>query len=173
MTRTIDTTDQSSLQHDPARARTEWASARRIVVKIGSSLLVDRSSGLLKSPWLETLAEDVAGLVRAGKDVVVVSSGAIALGRHMLSFARGALALEQSQAAAAVGQISLASAYRSVFQARGLTAAQILLTLGDTEERRRYLNARRTIETLLTERAGRRPKYVMVTTTDCRRALPA
>jgi glutamate 5-kinase len=153
MTRPIDAPDQSSSRPDHAAARVEWARARRIVVKIGSSLLVDRASGQLKSAWLESLAEDIAWLVRAGKDVIVVSSGAIALGRHMLSFAKGALVLEQSQAAAAVGQISLASAYRSVFQLRGLTAAQILLTLGDTEERRRYLNARRTIETLLAERA--------------------
>src|SRR6185436_6253614 len=79
--------------------------------------------------------------------------GAIALGRHLLSFGRGSLALEQSQAAAAVGQISLASAYQEAFKAQGLTAAQILLTLGDTEERRRYLNARQTISTLLAQRA--------------------
>jgi glutamate 5-kinase len=85
--------------------------------------------------------------------VIIVSSGAIALGRHMLGFSRGALELERSQAAAAVGQISLAGAYQAVFMARGLTAAQILLTLGDTEERRRYLNARQTIDTLLGERA--------------------
>ena len=137
----------------PGRARPEWANARRIVIKIGSSLLVDRASGQLKSAWLESLAEDVAGLVKAGKDAVLVSSGAIALGRHLLSFGKGPLALEQSQAAAAVGQISLAGAYQSVFKAQGLTAAQILLTLGDTEERRRYLNARQTIATLLAQRA--------------------
>jgi glutamate 5-kinase len=135
------------------RARPEWTKARRIVVKIGSSLLVDRASGQLKAAWLQSLAEDVAGLVKAGKDAIVVSSGAIALGRHLLSFGRGSLALEQSQAAAAVGQISLASAYQEAFKAQGLTAAQILLTLGDTEERRRYLNARQTISTLLAQRA--------------------
>jgi glutamate 5-kinase len=137
----------------PAQARPEWAKARRIVVKIGSSLLVDRASGELKSRWLETLADDIATLVKAGKQVIVVSSGAIALGRHVLGFAKGALELEKSQAAAAVGQISLAGAYQAVFKARGLAAAQILLTLGDTEERRRYLNARQTIDTLLAERA--------------------
>jgi len=135
------------------RARPEWAKARRIVVKIGSSLLVDRASGALKSAWLETLADDIASLVAAGKQVIVVSSGAIALGRHVLGFAKGALELEKSQAAAAVGQISLAGAYQVVFNARGLAAAQILLTLGDTEERRRYLNARQTMDTLLAERA--------------------
>jgi glutamate 5-kinase len=136
-----------------AQVRPEWAKARRIVVKIGSSLLVDRASGELKSAWLDTLADDVAGLVKSGKQVVVVSSGAIALGRHVLGFAKGTLELEKSQAAAAVGQISLAGAYQAVFKARGLAAAQILLTLGDTEERRRYLNARQTIDTLLAERA--------------------
>ncbi len=139
--------------HGSAHARPEWTKARRIVVKIGSSLLVDRASGELKSAWLATLADDVAALVAAGRQVVIVSSGAIALGRHVLGFAKGTLELEKSQAAAAVGQISLAGAYQAVFKARGLAAAQILLTLGDTEERRRYLNARQTIDTLLAERA--------------------
>jgi glutamate 5-kinase len=133
--------------------RPQWLNARRIVVKIGSSLLVDRESGQLKAAWLGSLADDVASLIKAGKEVIIVSSGAIALGRHVLSLPRGALALEQSQAAAAVGQISLASAYQAVFNARRLTAAQILLTLGDTEERRRYLNARQTMETLLAQKA--------------------
>lgn len=134
-------------------ARKEWTGAKRIVVKIGSALLVDRASGALRADWLATLADDVAALAAQGKDVVLVSSGAIALGRHVLGLPKGALALEQSQAAAAVGQISLSSAYREVFQARGLTVAQILLTLGDTEERRRYLNARRTIDTLIERKA--------------------
>jgi len=136
-----------------AGVRPEWSNARRIVVKIGSSLLVDRETGELKSAWLSTLADDIAALVGAGKQLIVVSSGAIALGRHMLGVPRGALELEKSQACAAVGQISLASAYQAVFKARNLTAAQILLTWGDTEERRRYLNARQTIDTLLSERA--------------------
>src|SRR5262245_51151705 len=134
-------------------ARPEWTKARRIVIKIGSILLVDRASGELKSAWLATLADDVAALVGAGRQVIIVSSGAIALGRHVLGFAKGPLELERSQAAAAVGQISLAGAYQAVFKARGLAAAQILLTLGDTEERRRYLNARQTIDTLLALRA--------------------
>ncbi len=133
--------------------RPEWARARRVVVKIGSSLLVDRTSGALNAFWLESLAEDVAALAKAGKQVIIVSSGAIALGRHVLGFPRGALELEKSQAAAAVGQISLSSAYQAALKAHGLTAAQILLTLGDTEERRRYLNARQTIATLLAQRA--------------------
>src|ERR1700730_495043 len=135
------------------RGRPEWAKARRIVVKIGSSLLVDRATGQLNSSWLGALADDIAALVGLGKQVIVVSSGAIALGRNALGFPGGVLELEKSQAAAAVGQISLASAYQAAFQERRLTAAQILLTLGDTEERRRYLNARQTIDTLLAEGA--------------------
>lgn len=130
-------------------ARPEWTNAKRIVIKIGSALLVDRATGRLRATWLNSLADDVAAMVEAGKDVILVSSGAIALGRHVLGLPKGPLELEQSQAAAAVGQISLASAYQDVFRARGLGVAQILLTLGDTEERRRYLNARRTIGTLL------------------------
>jgi glutamate 5-kinase len=131
------------------RVREEWSQARRIVVKIGSALLVDRGSGRLKADWLNSLMDDVAVLVGQGKQVILVSSGSIALGRHTLKLPKGALELEQSQAAAAVGQISLAHAYQEMANARGLIAAQILLTLTDTEERRRYLNARHTIETLL------------------------
>jgi glutamate 5-kinase len=132
-----------------AAARPEWTRAKRIVVKIGSALLTDRATGQLKADWLASLLDDVAELTRQGKQVVIVSSGAIALGRHALKLPKGALELEQSQAAAAVGQISLAHAYQDLARARGLVAAQILVTLGDTEERRRYLNARHTIETLL------------------------
>jgi glutamate 5-kinase len=132
-----------------APARPEWAKAKRLVVKIGSALLTDRATGTLKTDWLASLLDDVAALAQAGKQVVLVSSGAIALGRHTLKLPKGPLALEQSQAAAAVGQISLAHAYQDLARARGLVAAQVLLTLGDTEERRRYLNARHTIETLL------------------------
>ena len=139
--------------HGDIGVRAEWRNARRVVVKIGSALLVDRATGQLKTTWLNSLADDVAGLVASGKDVILVSSGAIALGRHALGLARGSLELEQSQAAAAVGQISLASAYQDVFKARGISAAQVLLTLGDTEERRRYLNARRTMDTLLAHKA--------------------
>ncbi|MGE0628945.1 MAG: glutamate 5-kinase [Hyphomicrobiaceae bacterium] len=129
--------------------RPEWAQAKRIVVKIGSSLLVDRDTGKLRTSWLASLADDARRLTSSGKQLILVSSGAIALGRHLLTLPSGPLALEQSQAAAAVGQISLAHAYQEVFRACDLTAAQVLLTLGDTEERRRYLNARQTIETLL------------------------
>ena len=138
---------------DRAGARPEWTNARRIVVKIGSALLVDRASGQLNEAWLKSMADDVAALVAKGKEVILVSSGAIALGRHVMRLPKGPLELEQSQAAAAVGQISLASAYQDVFKARALYVAQVLLTLGDTEERRRYLNARRTIDTLLAHKA--------------------
>ena len=130
-------------------ARPEWTQAKRVVVKIGSALLADRETGELKGAWLASLMDDVARLAKEGKDVVIVSSGAVALGRRKLGLPKGPLGLEQSQAAAAVGQISLAHAYQELARAHGLTAAQILLTLGDTEQRRRYLNARHTIETLL------------------------
>ena len=129
--------------------RAAWAEARRLVVKIGSALLVDHASGRVRSTWLNSLADDVAQLRSEGRQVVLVSSGAIALGRHVLKLPKGPLHLEQSQAAAAVGQISLAHSYQELFRTRGLTAAQVLLTLGDTEERRRYLNARSTVATLL------------------------
>jgi glutamate 5-kinase len=129
--------------------KSEWANAKRIVVKIGSSLLVDSASGTLKADWLGALADDIAALRANGKDVIVVSSGAIALGRNVLKLPKGALKLEDSQAAASVGQIDLAHAYEETFRARSLVAAQVLLTLGDTEERRRYLNARNTMTTLL------------------------
>jgi glutamate 5-kinase len=129
--------------------RSEWTGAKRLVVKIGSSLLVDGATGTLKEAWLGSLSDDVASLKRVGKEVIVVSSGAIALGRNALGLPRGPLKLADSQAAAAVGQIDLAHAYEDAFRARGLVAAQVLLTLGDTEERRRYLNARNTITTLL------------------------
>jgi glutamate 5-kinase len=136
-------------ERSTAAVRPEWRDARRIVVKIGSALLVERTTGRLRSAWLESIADDVKALAAEGRELILVSSGAIALGRHVLKLPKGPLALEQSQAAAAVGQISLSSAYQDVFKARGLTAAQVLLTLGDTEERRRYLNARRTMATLL------------------------
>jgi glutamate 5-kinase len=126
---------------------------RRIVVKIGSALLVDRASGTLHAAWLESLIADVAGLAAQGAELILVSSGAIALGRGRLGLPKGALELEQAQAAASVGQIALAHAYSSVLGNHGLTAAQILLTLDDTENRQRYLNARETIGTLLKHRA--------------------
>jgi glutamate 5-kinase len=126
-----------------------WTRSKRIVVKIGSALLADRATGKLKADWLSSLMDDVAELAKAGKEVVLVSSGSIALGRGKLGLPKGTLELEQSQAAAAVGQIGLAHAYQNEAARHGLTVAQILLTLGDTEERQRYLNARHTIETLI------------------------
>ncbi len=126
---------------------------RRIVVKIGSSLLIERGSGRVRADWLAALAEDIAALAGGGREIIVVSSGAIALGRRVLALADGALRLEESQAAAAVGQIALAHAWTEALRKVGLTAGQVLLTLGDTEERRRYLNARSTVATLLRLRA--------------------
>jgi glutamate 5-kinase len=123
--------------------------ARRVVVKVGSALLVDGATGRLNRGWLETLVADVVRLRRQGKEVVLVSSGAIALGRRHLGLPRGALRLEESQAAAAVGQIRLAHAYKELLEAQGVPVAQVLLTLEDSEQRRRYLNARATLTTLL------------------------
>ena len=122
--------------------------ARRLVVKIGSALLVDRQKGL-KQGWLSALAMDVAEAKVRGADVVLVSSGSIALGRKILGLPEGALTLEQSQAAAAVGQIRLARAYEEVLAPHGITTGQVLVTLEDTADRRRYLNSRATLETLL------------------------
>jgi glutamate 5-kinase len=130
-----------------ARRLTE---ARRVVVKVGSALLVDPEKGRLNRTWLESFCADVAQFRRRGQEIILVSSGAIALGRRHLSLNTGRLRLEESQAAAAVGQIRLAHAYKELLEAHDITVAQILLTLGDTEERRRYLNARGTLNTLLT-----------------------
>ncbi len=126
---------------------------RRIVIKVGSSLVVDGTAGTPKRAWLEALGDDLAGLHRAGADIMVVSSGAIALGRRVLKLPRGSLKLDDSQAAAAVGQIALARTWAEVLASRGITAGQVLVTPGDTEERRRYLNARATLERLLRLRA--------------------
>lgn len=123
--------------------------ARRIVVKIGSALLVDRATGQLRAGWLHTLANDVAWLKSKGIDVVIVSSGSIALGRGVLNLGSSELALEQSQAAAAVGQIRLARAYEEALAPHAITTAQVLVTLEDSADRRRYLNSRATLETLL------------------------
>jgi glutamate 5-kinase len=124
------------------------ANARRIVIKIGSALFVDQQTGALDRAWLEGVCADVADLRRADKDVVIVSSGAVALGRRELDAPRRAR-LADSQAAAAVGQIVLAHAYQETLRAFGITAAQVLLTLDDSERRSRYLNASRTLLTLL------------------------
>lgn len=122
---------------------------RRIVVKVGSSLLIDAAAGDVRTSWLAALAADIAKLHNEGKDILVVSSGSIALGRSRLKLPSGTLKLEESQAAAAVGQIALARIWSEVLGAHGIGAGQILVTLQDTEERRRYLNARSTITKLL------------------------
>lgn len=127
--------------------------ARRVVVKIGSSLLVDSGTGALRTDWLSGLAEDVAMLHGQGKDVLLVSSGSIALGRQLLNLPEGPLALEKSQAAASVGQVRLAQSYSEMLARHDITAAQVLLTLEDSENRRRYLNTRATLATLLGLRA--------------------
>ncbi|MEQ9490437.1 MAG: glutamate 5-kinase [Alphaproteobacteria bacterium] len=123
--------------------------ARRIVVKIGSALLVDDRSGRLRTEWLAALAEDLSDFRKAGKEVVVVSSGAIAAGRRHLGLTGRDLKLEEKQAAAAAGQIRLAHAYQEALAAHSIPIAQILLTPTDTEERRRHLNARATLLQLL------------------------
>jgi len=137
----------------PAMNTPRPADFRRIVVKIGSSLLVDAKGGRLNEKWLASLAADIAGLHAGKRDILVVSSGAIALGRAVLKLAAGELALEDSQGAAAVGQIALARTWTEALSRHGITAGQVLVTPGDTEERRRYLNARSTIDRLLHWRA--------------------
>jgi len=129
------------------------ADFRRIVVKVGSSLLVDAKAGKLNEEWLASLVADLAALHADKRDILVVSSGAIALGRTVLKLPAGRLELDDSQAAAAVGQIALARTWTEALSRHGITAGQVLVTLGDTEERQRYLNARSTIAKLLEWRA--------------------
>jgi glutamate 5-kinase len=126
---------------------------QRVVIKIGSSLLVDSSTGQLRVAWLKALAGDIAALCQRNTDVVIVSSGAVALGRSALNAGNRKLRLDESQAAAALGQVVLANGYRNALAEHKLNVAQVLLTLGDTEHRRRYLNARRTFMSLLEARA--------------------
>jgi glutamate 5-kinase len=133
--------------------RPQLENFRRIVVKVGSSLLIDSDAGEVRGSWLSALADDIAKLHGGGRDVLIVSSGSIALGRSRLKLPRGPLKLEESQAAAAVGQIALARIWSEVLGAHGIGTGQILVTLQDTEERRRYLNARSTIGKLLEWRA--------------------
>src|SRR4051812_255558 len=123
--------------------------ARRVVVKIGSALVVEERTATPRAAWLASVAADVAAMRAGGTEVVLVSSGAIALARRVLGLTRKKLRLEEKQAAAAVGQIRLAGAWQAALSARGLSAAQLLLTLEDSEDRRRYLNARATLGTLL------------------------
>ena len=126
-----------------------FSGAKLVVVKVGSALLVDQAAGELRRAWLESLCADVAALKQKGAQVILVSSGSIALGRRLLKLPAGPLRLEESQASAAAGQVRLAEAYADIFAGHGIVAAQVLLTFGDTEERRRYLNARATLGTLL------------------------
>ena len=126
--------------------------AQRLVVKIGSALVVDPKQAAPRTLWLDSVAADIQALRDRGTEIIVVSSGAIALARRTLGLTQKRLRLEEKQAAAAVGQIRLAQAWTQALSARNLTAAQLLLTLGDTEDRRRYLNARETLNTLLSLR---------------------
>lgn len=125
------------------------ASAKRLVVKIGSALLVDGETGRVRRDWLDGLADDVAALRAQGTEVVIVTSGAVAAGREHLGLVGRPLRLEEKQAAAATGQIRLAHAYQETLARHDVTVAQVLVTLEDTESRRRHLNARATIDTLL------------------------
>lgn len=124
-------------------------SAKRLVIKVGSALLMQGREGDLNRDWMSTLGADIAAARQRGQEVVLVSSGAIALGRGSLGLTGAHLTLEQNQAAAAAGQIALAHAWQEILGPRELKVAQILLTLDDTEQRRRYLNARSTLSTLL------------------------
>jgi glutamate 5-kinase len=125
------------------------AGSKRLIVKIGTALLTDAVTGQLRRQWMAALAEDVAALRRSGAEILIVSSGAVAVGRHALGLLDGPLKLEEKQAAAAAGQIGLSTAWQEAFTAHQIHVAQILLTPSDTEERRRHLNARNTIEALL------------------------
>ena len=130
-------------------AASPLADSQRIVVKIGSALLVDARQGAIRRAWLDALIDDLAALRAAGRQVVLVSSGAIAVGRQDLGLTGRVLRLEEKQAAAATGQIRLAHAYQNAWHRHGVTVAQILLSIDDTEARRRHLNARATIQQLL------------------------
>jgi glutamate 5-kinase len=125
------------------------AASRRLIVKIGSALLVDQTTGNIRRAWLEALMEEIARYRARRQEVLIVSSGAIAVGRRHLGLTGSALKLEEKQAAAATGQIRLAHAYQEALARHGITVAQILLTPEDTEERRRHLNARATLNQLL------------------------
>ena len=123
--------------------------SRRVVVKIGSALLVDQDQGAVHYAWLEALAEDIAGHAKQGREIIIVSSGAIAVGRRYLDLPAGPLKLDENQAAAATGMARLAHAYQEVLSHHDLTVAQVLLTVDDSENRRRYINARNTLDALL------------------------
>ncbi|MBT6117912.1 MAG: glutamate 5-kinase, partial [Rhodospirillaceae bacterium] len=133
----------------PAADANPLGAARRLVLKIGSALLVDPERGEIRRPWLDGLADDIADLRASGCEVIVVSSGAIALGRRRLGLSRARLRLEEKQAAAAAGQMDLAGAYAESLARHDIGAALVLITLDDTEARQRHINARNTLETLL------------------------
>jgi len=122
---------------------------KKLIIKIGSSLLINESDGSLNKLWLDNLVEEITELKKNNHSVIIVSSGAIGLGRKYLGFDDGYNRLEQQQAAAASGQIILAHAYQDLFEKHQIKVAQVLLTLDDLEDRTKYLNARNTIETLL------------------------
>ncbi len=127
--------------------------AKRLIVKIGSALLVDDESGKLHQAWLDAICEDIAEAHARGQEIVIVTSGAIAIGRGPLGMRGKKLRLEEKQACAATGQMRLTQAYQNTLDRHGITVAQVLITLDDTEDRRRYLNARNTLDTLLKLRA--------------------
>lgn len=131
------------------RQSTQLQDGKRIVIKIGSALLVDETQGTIHRKWLESLAGDIAACQARGQEIVIVTSGAIAVGRRYLKLPAGSLRLDEKQAAAACGNMRLAHAYQEVLSQHDLTVAQVLITLEDSENRRRYINARNTLETLL------------------------
>ena len=146
----MDAVTDTAAASAPAEATgARLTAARRVVVKVGSALLVDPADGRFRAEWVAGLAADLARLRARGQEVLLVSSGAIALGRQVLGLKPGALALEAAQAAAAVGQTRLVRAWEEAFAAHGVTTAQVLLTLEDTQQRRRYLNGRATLAALL------------------------
>ena len=130
-------------------SKVRWESCRRMVVKVGSSLLVDQATGKLRRDWIDSLADDIAEVRKRGREIIIVSSGAVALGRNRIALSAKSLRLEEKQAAAAAGQPGLMLAWQSALDRHDIPVAQVLLTLSDTEERRRHLNARGTLETLL------------------------
>jgi glutamate 5-kinase len=138
---------RNDAKREAAAAR--FDSCRRMVVKVGSSLLVDSATGKLRREWIESLADDIAEAQKRGRETIVVSSGAVALGRTEMALSAKSLRLEEKQAAAAAGQLLLMQAWQAALERHGIKTAQVLLTISDTEERRRHLNARGTLETLL------------------------
>ncbi len=144
--------NKMSANKDTTSVKERLRSSKRLVIKVGSALLFD-DEGAVAHDWLDGLANDIVAFRANGAEVVIVSSGAVGLGRRVLDLG-GKLKLEEKQAAAAAGQSLLMDAWRRSLEPKGITAAQVLLTLPDTENRRRYLNARSTLTTLLSLRAA-------------------